>query len=326
MNRQSSTGGRARDPFRVSLPRFILLATSVFLLVGLGALVAAEVTGRAGCVDIFFRGPGAVLLVMLAFFEFSLARMVVRQFSNGEPLQPAWFLIMLSGGCHLLAALCVQILGVGGPLEPPAHWQGPWSDATATAIYRFGLIAGGPVQMALLAAGLFFLLRLCWESRIAARLSWLDSGLLLVALTGAACRIADVVHGVRAGHALAAYDLLEASSGPLLVLLLIEAILVKRFMSALGDGMITKCWTLITAAVFLTALANMGLWASADGILPQPLAAITWYIRFLAATAYALGPAWQIEAVQSACGEVGVARFSPFASSLAALRLINRAS
>jgi hypothetical protein len=59
-----------------------------------------------------------------------------------------------------------------------------------------------------------------------------------------------------------------------------------------------------------------------SGYLPVWLPWMTWYVRFLSATACALAPAWQIEAIQHACGKVGVSRFSPFASSLAALRLI----
>jgi len=176
----------------------------------------------------------------------------------------------------------------------------------------------------LLGAGLFFLLRVCWESRLVARVSWFDCGLLLVALTDAYCEISQLIGGLRAGSGLTAFDVLQASGGPLLVVLLIEAILVKRFMTVLSGGMIAKCWMSITAAIFLTTLRNLGLWAFAEGLLPAQLAGITWYIWFLSATAYALGPAWQIEAIQSACGEVGVARFSPFARSLAALRLINR--
>src|SRR4051812_12470922 len=100
MARRRTTSGTVR----MSLPRFILLATSIFLFVGLGALVAWQVTGRMESVRIFFRGSGAMYLVFLAVIEFSLGRLVVRQFSEGEPLQPAWFLIMMSGGCHLVSA------------------------------------------------------------------------------------------------------------------------------------------------------------------------------------------------------------------------------
>src|ERR1044071_4522444 len=116
----------APDPLRVSLPRFIMLAASIVLFVGLGALLAAQVTGRLECVEAFFHGSGALFLVTLACFQFSLARMAVRQFSEEEPLQPAWFLIMVASGCHLAGALCVQILSARSPLNPLAYgvWTG----------------------------------------------------------------------------------------------------------------------------------------------------------------------------------------------------------
>lgn len=324
MSRRIRPPLRSPVPFRVSLPGFILLTTSVFLFVGLGALVAGEITGRTECVRIFFHGTGALLLIALATFEISLARMVLRQFSEGEPLRPAWFLIMLAGGCHLAGTVCGQVLGGDSLLNLPASGAGTWLENNATAISRFGLIVGGPLHVVLLAAGLFFLLRLCWESRIAVSVSSFDCSMLLLAFAGAYAEVSSLAAGPRAGSALTAYDVLQVSRAPLLVILVVEAMLVKRCMSALGGGMVAKCWTAITAAVYLMTLANVGQWASASGLLPASLEVATWCIWFLSATAYALGPAWQIEAIQSACGEVGVARFSPFASSLRALRLINR--
>src|SRR5438132_14288164 len=101
----------ARAQFRISLPRFIVLATTVFLLLGLGSLLAWLKTGEVECARAFFLGPGALFLVLLAALEFSLCRIVVRQFGEGEPLRPAWFLIMLAGGCHLVSAVCIQLLG-----------------------------------------------------------------------------------------------------------------------------------------------------------------------------------------------------------------------
>jgi hypothetical protein len=92
-------------------------------------------------------------------------------------------------------------------------------------------------------------------------------------------------------------------------------------LSAAGGGMIARCWNSYAAAIFLTALGNLGLWLDGHGLLNAAPATISCFLCYLAATAYALGPAWQIEAIQSACGEIGVSRFSP----LAALRLLHTA-
>jgi len=288
----------------------------------LGALVAAQITGRAACLETFFHGPGAMFLVTLACFGFSLARMAVRQFSEGEPLQPAWFLIMLSGGCQLAGAICVQILSVSSPLNPLAYGANAWTGANPADIRRFGLLVGGPLQMLLLAGGLAYVLRLCVRTHIAIRCRPADGLFLLIAAAGAYLEIRHLAGATRAGQVLTTYDVLLVSGGPLLMVLLVQATLIRRFMTALGGGMIAKCWSSFAAAIFLAALGNLGFWLANYGYLPAPLAQTTWYIWLLSSTAFALGPGWQIEAVQSASGEVGVSRFSPFAMSLAALRLL----
>ena len=276
-------------PLRVSLPRFIMLAASVALLVGLGALAASAVTGRGECAEIFFRGSGALFLAALALFQFCLARMVLRQFSEGEPLQPAWFLIMVAAGCRLVSTVCI-------------HWHIPGTHPPD--VQRYGMLVGGPLEMALMAGGLACVLRVCRRTRIAIRWRAADS-LFLLAGAAAAC------FTMRLPAEASAYNLLLAGRGPLLLVLLLEATLIRRYMAAVGAGLIAKCWSSFTAAIFLAALGSL------------PLAGVGWCISLLSATAFALGPAWQLEAVQSACGEVGVSRFSPFAMSLSALRLLN---
>jgi hypothetical protein len=308
---------------RVSLPRFLLLATSVFLFVGLGALAAWEITGRAECVSAYFHGPGALCLVTLAFFEFSLARLVVRQFSPGETLHPAWFLIMVSAGCHLAGSFCVQILSVDSVLNPLTYSMRAWFALNQESLRRFGLIVGGPLQMVFLAAGLSYVVRLCLHSRIKARFRWPDWILLLLAAVPAYSEILRLVMAARAGQDITPYEMLAVSTSPLLVLLLIEAGFVRHFIAVMNGGLIARCWSAFVAAIFLTTLENFAVWMTNYNHVPGSLAATSWYICFLSATAFALGPAWQVEAIQSACGEVGAARFSPFASSLAALRLIN---
>ena len=303
----------------MSLPRFILLATSIFLVVGLGALVAWQVTGRVECVRAFFGGSGAIYLVFLAAMEFSLGRLVVRQFSEDEPLQPAWFLIMVAGGCHLVGALCTQVLSVSGPFNPIRHITG----LDFAAIHRFGLIADGPLQMLLLAAGLGFMLRTCRRSGMAVRFRMSDWMLMAIVGVGTCFEVSSLVTALRTGRVLNTYDLLMAASGPLLILLLIQANLVKSYMATLGGGMIAKCWSSLAAAIFLTSVGNLGWWLDMHGLLPPGIVCLTWFVSFLSATAYALAPAWQIEAIQSACGKVGVSRFNPVTASLTAFRLLN---
>ena len=54
-----------------------------------------------------------------------------------------------------------------------------------------------------------------------------------------------------------------------------------------------------SAAIFLTALSSLGFWLDGHGMLDAAPATISCFVGYLAAAAYALGPAWQIEAIRS---------------------------
>src|SRR6478672_11992442 len=210
-------------PAGMSLPRFILLATAIFLFVGLGATLAARLTGRSECVDAFFTGSGALFQVALAFFQFALARMVLHQFSEGEPLQPAWFLIMLSSACHLAGSVCVHMLSIRSPINPLGYGSGAWGGLNPAHLRNFGLLLGGPLQMLIMAGGLIYVVHLCRRSCILIRFRPSDGLLLLVAGGGGYVEIRRLIEDTHAGQVLTTYDLLAASARPILILLLLEA-------------------------------------------------------------------------------------------------------
>jgi hypothetical protein len=82
--------------------------------------------------------------------------------------------------------------------------------------------------------------------------------------------------------------------------LLLEAILIYRSASNMGWGLIPRCWVAFTAAIFLTSLGDMGLWAWAKGYLPQALVVMSWHVWFAAGACFALGPAYQLQAILQA--------------------------
>ncbi len=68
----------------------------------------------------------------------------------------------------------------------------------------------------------------------------------------------------------------------------------------MGWGLIPRCWLAFTAAIFLTSLGDMGLWAVTEGYLPPAPVALSWHIWFVAAACFALGPAYQLQAIVQA--------------------------
>jgi hypothetical protein len=55
-----------------------------------------------------------------------------------------------------------------------------------------------------------------------------------------------------------------------------------------------------TAAIFLTSLGDMGLWAWAKGYLSPAMVALSWHVWFVAGACFALGPAYQLQAIAQA--------------------------
>lgn len=91
--------------------------------------------------------------------------------------------------------------------------------------------------------------------------------------------------------------IISCTSDPLLCILLFEAILIRRSIANMGWGLISPCWLSFTAAIFLTSVGDIGLWAWSKGYLPHVLEIASWYVWFLACAAFALGPAYQLQAM-----------------------------
>ena len=52
-----------------------------------------------------------------------------------------------------------------------------------------------------------------------------------------------------------------------------------------------------TAAIFLTSVGDIGLWASARGFIPFGMQAAFWYVWYPATACFAAAPACQLQAM-----------------------------
>jgi hypothetical protein len=86
-------------------------------------------------------------------------------------------------------------------------------------------------------------------------------------------------------------------SDPLLSLLLIEAILVRRSVVRMGQGLVAKCWGMYVLAIVITSAGDAAIWAGNHDLLSEQLTALSWYIWFVAAAAFACAPAYQLAAI-----------------------------
>jgi hypothetical protein len=166
---------------------------------------------------------------------------------------------------------------------------------------QLGWTLGGPAGMLVLAVALFFVLRLYKRLGLLSRLAVLDYAILVI-VTAYGVYVAVTVLRVQLHtHEPVTLDkLLHWSGDPLISLLLFEAVLIRRAIVDMGWGFIAKCWGAFAVAILLTSLGSMGQWAANFGYLPWPRNAIVWYVWYPVSAAFALGPAYQLEAIWKA--------------------------
>jgi len=268
------------------LPRTIALTTGVLLTIGAAACIAWWRTGDAAWLRWFFSGPGAVFFLACAVLQVWLSFQCWRRFSPGDLLRPAWLLIFATALMQLAGAVVNQVL-------LPA--------ATSGALLRRAAEIGqlfSPLQMIPLACGLSYVLKACRRNGILGRLKTVDLVLLSLVVGYTGWFFATVVfaseHG---GRIVTAQTIISWASDPLLCILLFQAILIRRSIANMGFGLISRCWLSFTAAIFLTSIGDIGLWAWHRGYLPYPLVVASWFIWFLPGALYALGPAYQLVAM-----------------------------
>ncbi len=273
----------------------MLLATLIQTALGIGALISWRVTGVVAIVVDFFHYEGAIFFVLAGVAEIGFSYFCWRQFSKGETLGTAWCWIVVASVAHFTGAVLSQILGINSYLNPLVVAHIAAKPALLESIRQIGLIVGGPVQMALLARGLWLLLGVYRQSKLFCRLTGSDWFMITVLILYTVREAWQVAALLVLGKAFNVYEAALWASNPLLIMLLIEAICIRRSLLSMGWGLIAKCWAAFVAAIVLTALGNIGIWATWNG-LAWPWSSITWYVWFLASGAYALGPAYQVQA------------------------------
>ncbi len=304
---------------RINYSGWLFLMTAVYLAIGVLAFAAWRITGSDSYVRTFFQVPGAVLLVFLAAAQLWFSSQVLRQFGPGEAMRGVWLCITASAAFDLGGAMCSQILSLDSPVNPLRHiaW---WSTASATMIRSYGQLLGGTCRFTLLAVAIGLALQAYRSTRLLGRLKAFDWILLLGMGGFVMAELWDIVQ-VAAGNG-RPVSLAEMASWPvdtILWLLLAEALLLYRSARRMESGWLGLSWKALAVGVFLISLGTVSLWASRWGIIPWPWSAVFWYIWLPAATAFALGPAYQLEAIQAAYA-AGAADKSRALSAVSAIR------
>jgi len=270
--------------------------TVAHLTFGLVVAAVGGVAGKPALLVDFLRFPGALYLVGASVTGFWLSMRCWQQFSKTDLLRQAWLLIMLAAGANAVGSLCTQVVGAYTPLNPLMHTATGWPAPAIKLFGRLGLLVGGPFQLTLLACGLSFVLRAYRRSGLFPHLGrwiWLLAAALMLYTVHEAKLLQALL---RTGQVSGGFQILGWPSDPLLIVLLFEAACILRPVLGTGWGLIAKCWGAFAAGIVLHALGDILLIAGSQGDVSGAVRMVGWYAWFLAAAAYALGPAYQLEA------------------------------
>jgi hypothetical protein len=297
-----------REPRRLGLksalasstaPTLIALSTAVYLAIGLVMLAGYRITGNDAWVIRFFEMPGALLSLFLRLVATWFTLCVFRQFGPQEPMRAVWLCLLAAAVFDVAGILFSQIFAAETALNPLVH-AGRWSEDIAVLMREYGLLLGGTFRFALLACALVLAMKVFRGAGLRVRLRplhwflWAAMGAYLVR------EIMDVIVAYQQGTR---FRLAVMAGWPVDFLLwfsLAVALQLHRSASQMGSGWIGRCWKAFAWGVFLICLGVVALWATNYGYLPWPWSALTWYIWLPAGAAFAIAPAYQLEAMRRA--------------------------
>jgi hypothetical protein len=270
--------------------------TCIHIVIGLVALSGYVLSENVTWLRTYFDYQGALFFLVFGGLEFFLASVARRQFYADEPLHRAWTFIMLASAVRWVG------LGVGNWLNAPTYinplfyFVQPWDSQAAASLRELGLLVGR-FNMLLLAVGLGIVIRLYKKLGILAGLKLIDY-LALALVAGFVLRQGIQIYQL-VSHQTSPLTFKEMHlwlTDPALACLLVEAVLLRRAVVSMGWGLVSKVWGSYALAILLTSLAHIGVWAWTYKYIPWQAGAITWYLWFFVTAAYALGPAYQLQA------------------------------
>lgn len=298
-------------PFRLPVERlklsarrstWILIITVIGLVLGLTSLAVWLATGNSRWLQVFFEGPGLVLMLLLTAVEVWLSFSVRGAFASGEPLRLAWNLIAISALFDFLGTCCTHWLGSASPLNPLLHASGVSREAMLQ-LQQVGFVMSGTLRYAILAAGLIWVTQIYRMAGFPGRLLPADWLLLALVFVYVVNEFREVTVAFEHGKQFQLLEALGWPVDPLLIALLLESRLLANSIKATGMGNVARCWKAFTIGVLLVWVGDLVSWAVLSGHLSWQWSSLSWYVWLPATGAFAAAPAYQLEAIEQAMDE-----------------------
>ena len=287
-----------------SAPRWIVLFVGAYLIVHLFALYLWNAAGHVFSVQGSSGGTSALSVTAMAVVNLWLCLLVLRSFPAGTPFRPAWMLITFAVAAQAVSGALAQLLGSNWLLNP-LLWGGHARLGLIDQIRRGALIAAGPVQLALLAGGMLVALRILRKHGFWVRPSAADWAVSSIIYLFALCRFVEAGVASLAGRQIGFEDWTALAGLPMLCVLFLEAMLLRRSVVNMGNGLISRCWMAFMCGIFLTGAGELALWVIPHYPHAWPLDMIESLVRFPTAAVFALAPACLLAAQRRAIKPAG---------------------
>lgn len=279
------------------MPRLVQALWLILALhLALGAVAYARFlsSGHYAPLNLYFSVEGSLFFLLMTAAECSLAFVCRSWFDADEPMRLAWGMIAYAALARFAGTL-LRVLSDGNLPWSSLHWLNPRPLGPFDGLNEIGTIVGGPLAMAFLAVGLGRVLRVQRRFHLTGGLTRGDQALLVLIVAFTISQIAVIVPLVGQHPRLG--TVLLWPSDPLLSLLLVQAVLVRRSVQRMGQGLVAQCWGMYVVGIVVTSAGDAAIWAGSRGLLSEPLTVLSWYIWFVAAVAFASAPAYQLAAM-----------------------------
>jgi hypothetical protein len=260
--------------------------------------------GQVFSIQVTSDSTSALSVTGMAAVDLWLCLVVLRSFPAGAPLRSTWTLLTLAAAARVVSGVLTEFLGTNWLLNPLV-WSEQSKSGLIGQIRQAAPIAGGPIRLALLAAALLAVLRILRKYGFGVRpaaTDWAVSGMVCMF---AFSRIGEACAASLAGRQISQPDWISLAGLPILCVLSMEAMLLRRSVARMGNGLIPRCWVALGYGILLMVTGEVVLWVLPHYSQTLPLAMVCALLPLTMGSVFALVPAYQLVAQRRAIRPAG---------------------
>jgi hypothetical protein len=233
-----------------------------------------------------------------------LCLVVLRSFPAGSPLRSTWMLLTLAAAAQTASGVVTEFLGTIRLLNP-AWWSEQSKSGLIEQLRQAALLAGGPFRLALLSVALLAVLRILRKHGFPVLPTFGDWAVSGIVCMFTLARFGEACAASLAGRQIGQADWISLAGLPILCVLSMEAMLLRRSVARMGNGLIGRGWVALGYGILLTVAGEVVLWVLPHFSQTLPLAMACALMPLTIGSAFALVPAYQLVAQRRAMRPAG---------------------